>query len=159
MPHARNETDKARIRKRRCIASCCILLLSGNTTLRAAEIPTFDKLAATRQRPLFSPTRRPPPEEKQAPATDVQRQPPDLVLNAIILGPGVRTALLKRGRDAKALPASTGTDIDGWLVTEIAPSHVILARSTKTITLEFPKRANLPVPLPAGPTRRADITR
>ena len=158
MPHAKNETDTSRSRKR-CVASCCILFLSSNATVRAAEVPTFDQLAATRHRPLFSPTRRPPPEEKQAPTTDAQRLPPDIVLNAIILGPGVRTALLKRGRDTKALPASTGTDIDGWLVTEIAPNHVILSRSTETITLEFPKRANLPVPLPVGPTRRADITR
>lgn len=161
-------TEKRGIRKRRRISSCCVTFLvsisaqltpSASTVVGAAEKPTFDKLVATRQRPLFSPTRRPPPEEKPRQTTDAERQPPDVVLNAIIIGPGVEIALLKRGRDTKPLQVSTGADLDGWSVTEITSTRVALTSGTRSITLEFPKRANVPVPLPAGPTRRADITR
>ncbi|WP_371425237.1 hypothetical protein [Tardiphaga sp.] len=130
------------------------------TAVDAAEMPTLDRLTATRQRPLFSSTRRPPPEERPRQTADALRpQQPNVTLNAIILGSGIQMALLKRGRDTKAFPVTMGTEVDGWLVTKIAPNHVVLANDAQSVTLEFLKRANAPVPLPAGPTRRAELTR
>ena len=144
------------------IAICAVAsILSATVAANAADAPTLDMLDATRQRPLFSPTRRAPPEEKprQTTGTQRQQQPPDVVLNAIIVGSGVQVAWLKRAKETKAFPVRTGADVDGWSVTTIAPRHVVLSNNTQSITLEFPKRGDVPTPAPAAPSRRAEATR
>lgn len=144
------------------IAICAVAsILSAAVAANAGDAPTLDMLSATRQRPLFSPTRRAPPEEKPRQTTETlrQRPPPDVALNAIIIGSGVQVAWLKRAKETKAFPVKTGADVDGWSVATIAPRHVVLSNNTQSITLEFPKRSDVPTPAPAAPSRRAEVTR
>lgn len=132
-------------------------LFTAGVPARAADVPTFETLSATRQRPLFAPNRKAPPDENTRTPTKAQQPPPDVSLTAIIHGPGVQMALLKRAKDPKPVTVTMGADVDGWSVSTIAPRHVILSTTGRSITLEFPRRGNPPIPV--GPTRRADATR
>jgi len=115
------------------------LLALTSAPARADGPPSLEMLAATRERPLFSSTRRPPPLQERPRPSAQPPQPPDVVLSAIVIGTGVEMAFLKRGKD-KTFPIRTGADVDGWSVTEIASRSVVLERNSQSITLEFPKR-------------------
>jgi len=119
------------------LSGLCAALI-GTVAALADGVPELEALRATRERPLFSPTRRAPPPILAKPPAAVQ-QPPDVVLSAVIIGTEVEIAFLKRGKD-KAFPVRTGADVDGWAVTEIAPRHVVLENNSRLVTLEFPKR-------------------
>jgi hypothetical protein len=139
------------------VSHCCaIVALAGWFETAHAEMPTLDRLSATRQRPLFVQSRKAPMDDAVRTPVKVQQPSPDLALNAIIFGPGVQIALLKRPGDAKPVIVRTGSDIDGWSVSTIAPRYVILTAPGRSITLDFPRRGN--PPFPVGPTRRADAS-
>jgi type II secretory pathway component PulC len=148
------------LRPRSAILSLLVATLTSATLPTAAsEVPSLDKLSATRLRPLFVPARRPPEERVRPAATAQQQQQPDLVLNAVIIGPDMQTALLRRSSETKPFPVTIGTDVDGWSVSAISPNRVVLRNNAHAITLEFPARANVPFPIPIAPERRAQIIR
>lgn len=103
--------------------------------------PAPGRFDAMLERPLFSPTRRPPPVVSDAlalapPAFSVL-QPPDIALSGIISGNGVGVALVRRPQDAGPTRVAVGGQIGGWTVTEIRPRAIVIKRDTRTVTLDL----------------------
>ena len=92
----------------------------------------LDQLSTILDRPLFSPSRRPPapppPPVVQAPAPPAPPPPPpDLVLFGVGMdGEGAR-AVVRAGADKKILRAQIGDDIEGWKVSQIEGRKVVLS--------------------------------
>jgi len=114
---------------------------SGTSQLCAqpSELPTLanpleaqplDRLSATRDRPLFSPTRRPtppppPPPPEQA-SVAVVPQPPNLTLVGIVVDDEGARALI-RSSATKADRVQIGDDIGGWKVAQIDGRRMVLS--------------------------------
>ena len=111
----------------------------------AAEAPGLDALEATRQRPLFAPTRRPPPREaasapaEAAAAPDAPVPAPNLELRGVIVGHDRRVAIVKHPQDAKTTDLSIGDRIDGWVVMAIQPRTIVLHRDFRSVALDMPE--------------------
>jgi general secretion pathway protein N len=95
---------------------------------------SLDQLSTILDRPLFSPTRR-PPAPPPAPAPIVQAAeppappppPPNLVLFGVVMdGEGAR-AVVRAGADKKLVRAQIGDEIDGWKVSQIEGRKVVLS--------------------------------
>lgn len=85
--------------------------------------PPLGRFAETLERPLFSPTRR-PPEVKIVAANPAPRAPLDLILKGIIFSPEERIAIVapkakRHGQTILRLPE--GATYEGWTLKEIAP--------------------------------------
>lgn len=95
---------------------------------------SLDQLSTILDRPLFSPTRR-PPAPPPAPSPIVQAAeppappppPPNLVLFGVVMdGEGAR-AVVRAGADKKLVRAQIGDEIDGWKVSQIEGRKVVLS--------------------------------
>ncbi|CAL75201.1 hypothetical protein; putative signal peptide [Bradyrhizobium sp. ORS 278] len=148
---------------------CCVVAANlGSTGSPAAEQPAvsrppmasgnplwsmpLDQLSATRERPLFSPSRRPPPTEAPPPAVaDVPVAPepgpperPSLALVgtvvngdhglAIFLDPGSKTPLRIRA----------GADYQGWTLRRVEARSVTLQKGDDLAVLRFASPAGPP---------------
>jgi general secretion pathway protein N len=119
-----------------------------------AEIP-LASLLATRERPLFSPSRRPPPVAADAPA--VKAPPPRLspspapTLLGTVIGPSDRIAVIVHGAEP---PASLhlGETAWGWKLRAVGPGSATFEGSGGTLTLELPSAA--PSPVEVSPAAR-----
>lgn len=113
---------------------------------RAADLLPggLDRYRATRERPLFSPTRRAPsaPEtavNTEAPVHEVAKPAaPNLSVSGIILGLQTRIAIVRRGGDPTATHVTVGSSIDGWTVSAIGARDVTLQRDQDTISIGLP---------------------
>jgi general secretion pathway protein N len=119
--------------------------VSGN---QIAEIP-LNRLSDTRNRPLFSPSRRPPvPPAPPATAVRVERapeplalpSPPGLALFGIVVGAQGARAFIATGAANRIIAVRTGDDVSGWTVTAITQRDLVLSRAeqSKTFTLFSP---------------------
>jgi general secretion pathway protein N len=106
----------------------------------------LETLEATRSRPLFSPSRRPPPPviAMSAPVVaaapvvpDPHATPPDLHLIGVIVGSDEQRAIVKRAREVKSFGVAAGDQIDGWTVAHIEPRQIILQHDEKSATIAF----------------------
>jgi len=90
----------------------------------------LDRLSATRDRPLFSPTRRPtpppPPPPPEQPAVAVVAQPPNLTLVGIVVDDEGARAII-RSSATTADRVQIGDDIAGWKVAQIDGRKMVLA--------------------------------
>lgn len=97
-------------------------------TIDAAFIPppasVFAPIAA---RPLFTPTRRPPPVAAEATAPEAA-DPPTLALVGVLMRDGAPALALMRDAEGATLRLGPGATHDGWTVAEIAPRAVTLRR-------------------------------
>lgn len=105
-----------------------------------------NRSTAMLQRPLFSPTRRPPPPVKPfvadpIKAVELQAAVPNVFLSGIILGNGHGIALLHRPQDQSAVRVPLGGEIDGWTVAEIRPRALVLRQGERSVTVEMPTPA------------------
>jgi type II secretory pathway component PulC len=103
---------------------------SSNVTLSNPLAAQFlERLSATVDRPLFSPTRRPPPGPvAQAPEPPVPpRPPPNLVLSGIVMDGERALAVVRVGAQKKILHAQIGDNIDGWTVSQIEGRKLVLS--------------------------------
>lgn len=92
----------------------------------AAQL-SLDQLSATRDRPLFSPTRRPPaPPPVVVPVAPPPPPPPNLVLLAVIMDGDDARAVVRVGQDAKSLRVQIGDNINGWKVGQIESKQLVL---------------------------------
>jgi hypothetical protein len=103
---------------------------SSNVTLSNPLAAQFlERLSATVDRPLFSPSRRPPPEPvAQAPQPPVPPAPPPaLVLSGIVMDGERARAVVRVGAEKKILHAQIGDNIDGWTVSQIEGRRLVLS--------------------------------
>ena len=137
------------------------LLCRAVGALAAPAPKSLEDLQATRQRPLFSPTRRPPPV---VPAPEVHvavpqapppAPPPDLEVSGVIVGPDARSVIVHHAQDTTPTYLSVGSQIDGWTVSAIRSREVVLQHDTRSVTIGLPdpshRVATPGVPGQAGP--------
>jgi general secretion pathway protein N len=88
----------------------------------------LERFLATREHPLFSPTRRPPPPP---PAPVVSSpgpaKPPELTLYGTVMDAGEARALVSLGTTDKMLRLRIGDNIEAWKVTQIETRRLVLS--------------------------------
>jgi hypothetical protein len=98
----------------------------------------LDLLLDTRDRPLFSPTRRPPPlppapvVERLAPPVPVP--PPNVVLLGVVTDENGAWAVVRSGSPYKIVRARVGEQIDGWQVIGIEPRRLDLSHDSRSVS-------------------------
>jgi hypothetical protein len=108
-------------------------------------------LSATLQRPLFAPSRRPPPAEAapiarvEEPAAPLPPPPqPTVVLVGTLIDAQGPQAILRSGNDNKDKRVRVGDDVSGWKIKDIDDRHLTLALDDRTFSVDlFPEKANL----------------
>lgn len=95
----------------------------------------LDRFSATRDRPLFSPTRRPPaaPVIVAAPPPPPPL-PPNVALLGVVMDGEQAQAVVRAGPTAKILRVSIGDDIGGWKVGQIEEKKLVLLLDGRTAT-------------------------
>lgn len=104
----------------------------------------LDALTATRERPLFRPTRRPPapvpvvapaPESPPDAASVAVTAPPPFDLVGAVVGRDTAIALLRNRTTNQILRLRPGDDAEGWRVATIGSRTVALERDGRTQSL------------------------
>jgi hypothetical protein len=110
------------------------VLATGNPI----AVLSLDRLSATRDRPLFSATRRPPSALiSRLAASDpvplvLPVSPPTLVLVGVVTEANGGFALVRTPNQAGTHRIRVGDQIDGWRVAQIAPRRLFLARQDRS---------------------------
>lgn len=84
------------------------------------QMPPARAFTAIVERPLFTPSRRPPADHQAA--TELG----DLALVGVLISPGVRTAVVAHGHPRVLTHVVEGQNIAGWSVASIGPDHIML---------------------------------
>jgi hypothetical protein len=94
---------------------------------------SLERFSATRERPLFSPTRRPPPAPP-APVVSPPSPPapPKIALLGTVMDAGEARALVKLEGTDKMLRLRIGDNIGGWKVTEIETRTLVVSREDRS---------------------------
>lgn len=139
----------------------------------------LDRFSETRDRPLFSPTRRPPtPPPVVAAPPPPPPPPPGVVLLGVVMDGDNAGAIIRAGPGAKIARVHIGDQIGGWKVGQIEARKLVLLFNGRTATfimfaghnkkvsaaasstpqLRAPQHSNVVTPLPSGtdvpPSRR-----
>ncbi len=115
---------------------------------------SLDRLSATRDRPLFSPSRRPPPVAEfrappppraAAPPPAPPKEPPNLTFFGTFESNEEVGATVQVGNEKPAI-VRYGTYIEGWRVTEISRHRLVLSLDDRTavFSLFSPKGPGTP---------------
>jgi hypothetical protein len=105
---------------------------------------TLESLSATRDRPLFSPSRRPPPAVV-APNTPLrvmappEPEKPPLDLLGVVTGSGEGYAVFVNTATHAIVSLRTGEGNDGWILLGAKGGEAVLERHDRTIVVSFPK--------------------
>jgi hypothetical protein len=109
----------------------------------------LQSLPATLKRPLFTPSRRPPPPEPTPIVRVEQPQPPQpaaqpaIVLVGTMIDSQGPQAILRSGGDNKDMRVRVGDDVSGWKIKDIDESHLTLALDDRTFSVAlFPANAS-----------------
>jgi hypothetical protein len=107
-------------------------------------LPPLDELKATRERPLFSPSRRAPPvaEAEAAPPSDeapaAEETEWEYELSGVVMGKDVSVAILRHKGTNEVKRVKQGETFESWTVQTIAARSVVVKGSdAKTITMEL----------------------
>jgi general secretion pathway protein N len=87
-------------------------------------LPPLERFAEVAERPLFSSSRRPMTVEAQQSAD----QPLSATLAGIVISPSSSSIIVSHGDPPTLTRLKQGDDLDGWSVTSIEPSRVLLRR-------------------------------
>jgi general secretion pathway protein N len=113
-------------------------------------------LSATRDRPLFSPSRRPPapviavapaPVARPAPMAvkPAAPEPPPLALVGTIVGAEKRIAILFNTTTRQVTHVREGEEESGWRVRLVSPRSAVVEKDAQSVTLDLPKPGEAPV--------------
>ena len=115
----------------------------------------LDRLSATRERPLFSPSRRapaPPPAPIIGPPTPPPPpEPPNLTLVGIVMEAEEARAIVQSGPN-EVRRVRIGDDIGGWKVAQIEGRRLVLKLDSRVATFSMFSGHRNPAP---GAARRA----
>jgi general secretion pathway protein N len=106
----------------------------------------LNQLSATRERPIFSPSRRPaqpavaaaPYVPPPAPPKPIELPRPQLSLVGTIAGEVHGFGIFLEQVGDKALRLKTGETHKGWTLLEVRARQIVLQRDNETITLSLP---------------------
>ena len=98
----------------------------------------LSSLTATRERPIFAPTRQPRPTV-MGPATSrmLAGQPP-LALVGAIAGENDGVAIFRDGNSTGLIRLKTGESYSGWILQAVKPREAVLQNEQKKATLALP---------------------
>ena len=112
------------------------LSINGDNALWSIPLVS---LTATRERPVFSPTRRPPPILiKPAPTEAASTGQPSLALVGAIAGENDGIAIFLDGSTKNIIRMKTGESHGGWTLRAVKAREAILESEQKTATLTLP---------------------
>ena len=104
-------------------------------------LPPIETYAEVAQRPLFSPTRQPPPPEA---AQDALGKSSGFALIGIIIVEDGRIALIQHGRPPVLARLKEGQVVEGWTVQSILPDRVMLQHGATEHELKLRDRPAQP---------------
>jgi hypothetical protein len=97
-------------------------------------------LSATRDRPLFAPSRRPPPPSSAPVVRPVEATPvppPGVVLLGIVTQADGARAMVRTEASDKVVRARLGDEIGGWKVTQIEPRRLTLSNDDRSVSFSL----------------------
>jgi hypothetical protein len=96
----------------------------------------LDHLSATRERPLFSPSRRPPapPPAAIISPPPPPAPPPNVTLFGIVMDAEEARAIVRAGPKNEMRRVRIGDDIGGWKVTQIEGRRLVLSLDSRMAT-------------------------
>jgi len=130
------------------LSLCCILSSTQPARVQTASpaavanplaAPSLNRLSATRERPLFTPSRRaapPPPVASAAPAESAASPPQIALLGVIIAVEGPR-AVINDMASNKIVRVRIGDEIDGWKVRQIDERLLVLWRDGRSASFKL----------------------
>lgn len=105
----------------------------------------MDSLNSTLARPIFSPTRRPPPKAVAATTKDPVRQVavveperPPLSLMGVVSGSSDGVAIFIEDASRNVVRLRTGEGFDGWILRSVEAREAILQRNNRTARFTLP---------------------
>ncbi|WP_174513480.1 hypothetical protein [Methylocella tundrae] len=109
----------------------------------------LESLRATRERPLFSATRRPPPpvvtegakvsEPVSAPKPS-EPEKPQVALVGVVHGPLIDIAVFLDETDKSLMRLRVGQSVRGWIVHDLDARAATLEKAKQQVKLELPAR-------------------
>jgi hypothetical protein len=119
------------------------VMIPNDTRLEKPAISTFSEFVA---RPLFTPTRRPPPTKTEPNIATTAPKPENLQLIGVIISEGERMALLQTLATGDVTRAVEGQSVGGWEVHAINPTQVVLKRgnASEVVMINAPSVSNKP---------------
>ena len=121
-------------------------------------VHSLDRLSATRERPLFSPSRRapappPPPPPRPPPPPP---EPPNVTLVGIVMDAGEARAIVQSGPTNEVRRVRIGDEIGGWKVAQIESRRLVLKLDSRLATFSMFSGHRNPAPRAAArPAPRA----
>ena len=125
------------------IALCAMVAIEIVAARAQNGEPTLESLHATRNRPLFSPSRRPPPASQAAGSavavqgTRLPTPAPQVELTGVIFGSYQQTAILRQPGKPEPKLVQLGAMVDGWRVTSITPRSIVLTRAKRSVEMQL----------------------
>jgi general secretion pathway protein N len=108
----------------------------------------LNALTATRDRPLFSASRRPPPlavetvaprRTDPAPSAPSPPERPPLTLMGTIISAESSIALVSNSSTQAVLRLRVGEENSGWRVRGVDPRSIVVEKGVQSVTLDLPK--------------------
>jgi hypothetical protein len=111
---------------------------SGVVLENPLAVHSLDLMSATRERPLFSPSRRlpPPPPQPVArlPVITPPPPPPNVVLFGTVLEADEARAVVRVAPKNEIIRVRIGEEIEGWKVTQIERRQLVLSLDDRSAT-------------------------
>lgn len=113
---------------------------AGNEVIvnNPVELQPLQQLSATKDRPLFSPARRPPakpvaPVARQEPPPPPPPPPSVVVLGIVSENGDGRAAIRASSKGDKVVRVRAGDDVSGWTVERIEPRRLVLKQGERSV--------------------------
>lgn len=103
-------------------------------------LPPLESFAALVERPLFSPTRRPPPparEPEAEPAESEVDTAPRFQLVGTVTRQQEVFALILQETGGSVRWATRGEEIDGWTIVEVGQNHLVVRQDDESWRLDI----------------------
>lgn len=123
------------------------------------ELQPLQQLSATRDKPLFSVTRRPPakpvaPVARQEPPPPPPPPPSVVVLGIVSENGDGHAAIRAASKGDKVLRVRTGDDVSGWKVERIEPRRLVLKQGERSVDFALFTGAAKPAKAAERPIRQ-----
>ena len=115
----------------------------ADALVRSFALPPLEELQATRERPLFSPRRRPDVESAAIETPVVEENPEALPfeLTGVVMGEDTAVAILRNRETQETVHLRQGETVDAWSIEEIESHHIVLRQEDRQMRLElFPPK-------------------
>jgi hypothetical protein len=95
------------------------------------------EFTATRDRPLFTPGRRPPALPTSLRDVAPPAPPPNLTLFGILVGTDGPSAIVRGAPSEKVVHVRVGDQVDGWKIAQIGERQIVLSRDDRSVIFKM----------------------